>query len=86
MDQSKVHSLARKVGGRFHLASLVQKRLLELNRGQRRLVSEDSGNPLDIVLREIDEGMIELAAPEEEKALEGTPPTPQLEKSLDAEG
>jgi len=68
MDESKIHELAKKVGGRFRLASLIQKRLLELNRGQRRLVDGEFGSPLYVVMSEIEGGKITLRPPEPEKA------------------
>ncbi|HUW34326.1 MAG TPA: DNA-directed RNA polymerase subunit omega [Planctomycetota bacterium] len=86
MDESKVHALARRAGGRFHLASLVQKRLLELNRGQKKLLDEDFADPLYLVLREIEEGLIELAPPEDEKVMEAPAEGPRLQTGLDSEG
>jgi len=85
MDESKVHALAKRAGGRFHLASLVQKRLLELNRGQRKLVDEDYVDPLYTVLREIEEGLIELSPPDE-KVIEAPAEGPRLQAGLDTEG
>ena len=86
MDESKVHALARRAGGRFHLASLVQKRLLELNRGQKKLVEDDQDDPLHTVLREVEEGLIELAPPEDEKAIEAPAEGSRLQTGLDSEG
>jgi len=49
-----------KVGGRFKLASLLEKRYKELLFGARPLVEVDSNDPLDILLTEVVEGKIEL--------------------------
>jgi len=81
MDESKIHELAKRLGGRFRLASLVQKRLLELNRGQRKLVPDDNKNPMHAVLKEIDGGFIELSVPEAGKSAE----TPRLENAIETE-
>ena len=87
MDETKINELARRIGGRFRLASLVQKRLLELNRGQKKLVNVDSQNHMLIALKEIEANLIELVPPEApEKPLEGAPPLPKLEAGLEAEG
>ena len=86
MDETKVHELAKRLGGRFRLASLVTKRLLELNRGQKKLVDDDSQNHMYIVLKEIDGNLIELVAPEPEKPHEGALPLPKLEAGLEVEG
>jgi len=67
MDETRIHDLARRVGGRFRLASLVQKRLLELNRGQRPLINQNHRNPLYTVLQEIEEGKIDLLGPADEE-------------------
>jgi DNA-directed RNA polymerase subunit omega len=71
MDESRIHELARKVGGRFRLASLIQKRLVEINRGQRFLIEEPVRNPLYSVLQEIEQDKITLT--DEEQAAEETP-------------
>ena len=60
--------LVEMVGGKFRLTSLIQKRIVELNRGSPPLVEfEDNEEPTlrDIVIKEILEGKIELAVREE---------------------
>jgi DNA-directed RNA polymerase subunit omega len=42
-----------KVGGRFKLTSLIQKRWLELLRGARPLVDPVGKTPMEIVIEEI---------------------------------
>lgn len=58
MDESVVHSLARKAGGRFHLTAIIQKRLIELNRGAKPMVEEQE-TPLRTVIEEILQGKLE---------------------------
>ena len=55
--------LVRKVGGKFKLTSLLQKRLVELNRGAPPLIKAegDGWTPRRIVYEEILRGKIELA-------------------------
>lgn len=46
--------LVRKVGGRFKLTALIQKRLMELMQGGRPLIEDAEGkSQLEIVIEEI---------------------------------
>lgn len=65
LDISTEEKLIEKVGGKFKLTALIQKRLVELNRGARPLVSVPSGRPVDVIVREILEDKIALAPREE---------------------
>jgi DNA-directed RNA polymerase subunit K/omega len=60
IDQSKFERLYSMVGGVFKTTVLIQKRLRELNRGARKLVEEDAKNPIETVMREVEERRIEL--------------------------
>ena len=55
-----------KVGGRFSLAALVQKRLRELMSGAQKLVDSPSRDFLQVIYQEIMEDKIELGSVEEE--------------------
>jgi DNA-directed RNA polymerase subunit omega len=70
MDEATADRLARKVGGRFKLASLISKRLLDINRGSQLLVEPESDNPIDTVMKEIELDLIRLVPrlPEPEEA------------------
>jgi len=57
--------LIRKVGGRFKLAALLEKRYKELLFGGRPLVDVQSNDTLEILLQEVAQGKIELV-PEDE--------------------
>ena len=47
-------TIIEKVGGRFRLTSLIQKRWLELMRGARPLVDNIAGKtPMEVVIEEI---------------------------------
>ncbi len=63
MDVARLERLTQKVGGRFRLTALLQKRLAELVKGSPPLVDLPSNNYLEIALREIEEGRIELLRP-----------------------
>ena len=60
MDVDRLEQLTQKVGGRFRLTALLQKRLSELVKGSPPLVDLPSNNFFEIALREIEEGRIEL--------------------------
>lgn len=53
LEVFKDEAIVNKVGGRFKLSSLIQKRLVALNRGARPLVELMTKNPLEIVVAEI---------------------------------
>jgi len=55
-----------KVGGRFSLAALVQKRLRELMSGAQKLVDSPSRDFLQVIYQESMEDKIELGSVEEE--------------------
>jgi len=72
-DQSKeidvasldISALASRVGGHFHLCTLVTKRALELMGGSRRLTDVRSKRRITTALAEVEETKIELLTPEE---------------------
>ena len=53
LDEFKEEDIVNKVGGRFKLSSLIQKRMVALNRGARPLVDVITKNQMEIVLQEI---------------------------------
>jgi len=54
IEELKSTDLINKVGGRFKLTALVQKRLDELVQGSRPLIEDSSGKTmLEIVVQEI---------------------------------
>ncbi|MCC7086016.1 MAG: DNA-directed RNA polymerase subunit omega [Pirellulales bacterium] len=62
LEELKEEEIVNKVGGRFKLSTLIQKRLVALNAGSRQLVELESDNKLEIVVREIIEDKIYLDA------------------------
>jgi len=62
MQRPTMADLIHKAGGRFRLTVLVQKRMIQLNRGARCLVeSEPDMDPIDIVYQEIIQDRIWLS-------------------------
>ncbi|MEI7698305.1 MAG: DNA-directed RNA polymerase subunit omega [Planctomycetia bacterium] len=53
LDEFREDDIVRKVGGRFRLSSLIQKRMVALNRGARPLVDLQTKNLMEIVVAEI---------------------------------
>ena len=57
--------LIKKVGGKFKLTALIQKRMVELNRGARPMVKADGLSLRRLVCEEILQDKVQLAAREE---------------------
>ena len=53
MDELKEEGIVNKVGGRFKLSTLIQKRMVALNMGARPLVDLRTGDRMAIVIQEI---------------------------------
>jgi DNA-directed RNA polymerase subunit omega len=54
IEALKSDAIVKKVGGRFKLTSLIQKRILELMEGSRPLVERTEGmTDLELVIQEI---------------------------------
>ncbi len=61
IEELKEEKLIEKVGGRFRLSALIQKRLVVLNKSKRPFVSvADKTDKLQIVIQEILEDKIYL--------------------------
>ncbi len=58
IEELKNDDIIDKVGGRFKLAALMQKRWLELMQGSRPMVDHEGLNELEIIAREIVTGKI----------------------------
>ena len=53
IEALKSDEIVNKVGGRFKLTALIQKRMLELMDGARPLVERDNLTDLEVVIQEI---------------------------------
>ncbi len=60
LEELKEEDIVQKVGGRFKLSTLIQKRLVQLNQGSRALVNVDTHDKMSIVLQEIMQDKIVL--------------------------
>ncbi len=61
-DDLKEEGIVNKVGGRFKLSTLIQKRMVALNTGAKPLVDVKGGDKLAIVIQEILQDKIFLDA------------------------
>jgi DNA-directed RNA polymerase subunit omega len=60
LEELREEEIVNKVGGRFKLSTLIQKRLVALNAGSRPLVDLQTDNKLEIVIKEIMQDKIYL--------------------------
>ncbi len=65
LDELREEGIVNKVGGRFKLSTLIQKRLVQLNAGSRPLVDASTQDKMQIVLQEIVQDKIYLDASNE---------------------
>jgi len=59
IEALKSDEIVERVGGRFKLCALVQRRLQQLLEGARPLVERDGRTDLEVAIQEIVEGKIE---------------------------
>jgi DNA-directed RNA polymerase subunit omega len=64
IEALKSDDVVEKVGGRFKLAVLVQKRLVDVTLGAPLLVERGDKTVMEAVVQEVLEGKITLEAPE----------------------
>ena len=67
IDALKEEEIVNKVGGRFKLSTLIQKRLAAINAGARPLVDIDTEVKMEVVVQEILQDKIYLDAASEVK-------------------
>jgi DNA-directed RNA polymerase subunit omega len=53
IDELKEEEIVTKVGGRFKLSTLIQKRMIALNQGARALVEARGVDKMTVVIQEI---------------------------------
>ena len=69
MEARELELLLAKVGGKYRLVTLYQKRMRELQRGLPRLVLLDSTNNWDVVSKEIMDSKVDLIMGEEAEVM-----------------
>lgn len=70
MIDPSIDYLADKVGSKYALVIMASKRARQLVDGAPALVKCDSNKPVSIALKEIAEGLVTIATPEEIKEME----------------
>jgi DNA-directed RNA polymerase subunit omega len=60
IEDLREEEIVNKVGGRFKLSTLIQKRLVAINAGSRPLVNMKTENKLELVIQEIMQDKIYL--------------------------
>ena len=65
LEELREEEIVNKVGGRFKLSTLIQKRLLQLNQGSRALVDLDTQDRMKIAIQEIVQDKIYLDTSDE---------------------
>ena len=68
IDALKEEGIVNKVGGRFKLSTLIQKRMVQLKSGARPLVDMNTHETMEIVVQEILQDKIYLDASNNVKA------------------
>ena len=53
LEELKEEEIVNKVGGRFKLSTLIQKRMIALNQGARPLVDVRGADKMTVVIQEI---------------------------------
>ena len=72
LDELREEQIVKKVGGRFKLSTLIQKRLVALNQGATVLVDMDTHDKMSIVIQEIMQDKIYLDSSENLRIAEST--------------
>lgn len=78
-EELKEEEIVNKVGGRFKLSTLIQKRLVQLNAGARPLVAANTEDKMSIVLQEIEQDKIYLDSSGEARSAEPGGGEPELD-------
>jgi DNA-directed RNA polymerase subunit omega len=60
IEELREEAIVKKIGGRFKLSTLIQKRLVQLNGGARPLVDAKNDNKMQVVINEIMQDKIYL--------------------------
>jgi DNA-directed RNA polymerase subunit omega len=60
IEELREEEIVKKIGGRFKLSTLIQKRLVQLNGGARPLVDAKDDNKMQVVINEIMQDKIYL--------------------------
>jgi DNA-directed RNA polymerase subunit omega len=81
-DELKEEGIVNKVGGRFKLSTLIQKRMIMLNTGARPLVEVRGGDKMTIVIQEILQDKIYLDETESVQTRPQMPPNEATRRAM----
>ncbi len=79
IDELKEEEIVNKVGGRFKLSTMIQKRMIALNQGARALVDGRGVDKMTMVIQEIMQDTIYLD-------MSGKLQTNEVTEELEADG
>ncbi len=65
IEELKSDTIINKLGGRFKLTALIQRRWVQIMQGARPMVESAGLTDLEVVIKEIAEGKIEAVFPSE---------------------
>jgi DNA-directed RNA polymerase subunit omega len=85
LDELKEEEIVNKVGGRFKLSTLIQKRMVALNTGAPPLVDVRTSDKLQIVVQEILQDKIFLDMSGNLQTADGGEYNPDVLNSLSAD-
>ena len=83
IEALKSNDIVNKVGGRFKLAALVQKRLVDVTFGAPLLVERGEMSLMEAVIQEILEGKVTLELPDRKRATPKAAPQEEPEEKED---
>jgi DNA-directed RNA polymerase subunit omega len=83
IDELREEDIIKKVGGRFKLSTLIQKRLVQINAGSRPLVDPKKDNKMQIVINEIMQDKIFLDTEMNVQVAAGAPAPGVLDFNFD---
>jgi DNA-directed RNA polymerase subunit omega len=79
IEELREEEIVKKVGGRFKLSTLIQKRLVQINAGARPLVDPKKDNMMQIVINEIMQDKIYLDSEMKVQVAAGAEPVGPLD-------
>lgn len=74
IDHLKSDEIVKKVGGRFKLCALIQRRLVELMEGARPLIEREGRSDLELAIEEIVQDKITVGYVHENNSAAGESP------------
>lgn len=66
IEELRNDDIINKVGGRFRLAAIIQKRWRQLMQGARPMVDTKGLTDMEVIVKEIMEGKIEVEVPDDD--------------------